>query len=391
MRILILHNYYQDPGGEDFVFTQEIESLKRYEEIEILTFKNKKRLFGVIQNLFLPLNIFAWKRILRKIQKFQPDVVHIHNIHYAIGPWFIRKLHKKKIKMVMTIHNYRLICPSAILFHNGSIYTRSINPHFPWQAIADRIVDNSYLKTFWYSFTNHLHRRLNTWNLIDRYLVLTDFAKEVFINAEFPVDKEKFLVKPNYIRNNHISLSSKPKDNGNSNFLFIGRLTEEKGIKTLIKCFQNSSLDLHIAGDGPLKNYVEQISLKFPHIKYLGTLNKQEIEKELLQCKALIFPSLWFEGMPMTLIEAFQTGTPVIASNLGAMKSMVIPKKNGFLFEAGNYEDLQTKINELRNLNEYDYLSLQKSTYQSYLDNYSEERNTELLLSIYQSTLNSTD
>jgi len=385
MRVLILHNYYQHPGGEDFVFLQEVNSLKKHIEVETLTFKNQKSLEGAVQNLFLPFNIFAWKKIKRKIENFRPDVVHFHNIHYAIGPWFIRELYKKNIKTVMTIHNYRLICPSAILFHNGDIYEKSLNNKFPWTSIQDKIVDNSYLKTFWYSLNNFIHRKIGTWNQVDRYLALTEFAKETFIKANFPINHQKIIVKPNYISHSDHTFDLGHKRN--ENFLFIGRLTEEKGIKVLINTFKNTDYRLRIAGDGPLKDWVKEAQLHYSNIEYLGSLNKNEIQAELKSCKALIFPSTWYEGMPMTILESFQTGTPVIASRLGAMQSMIHNGINGYLFEKGNEEDLKNKIQDLLNLKEIDYISLQNNTYQSFLNTYTEDKNIKLLLSIYKSLI----
>src|SRR5690606_38191661 len=129
------------------------------------------------QFLSYPFNFSTATKISKAVQAFGPDIIHIHNLHYAIGPWVIRAIDKLKIPIVMTLHNYRLLCQSASLFHKGRIFTKSLQEHFPWTAVRKRVLDNSLLKTFITAFTYWFHRKIGTWDKISRFIVLSDFAK----------------------------------------------------------------------------------------------------------------------------------------------------------------------------------------------------------------------
>ena len=148
-RILVLHANYQNRGGEDVVVEQELSLLKELNEVEIFTTSNKKGISGAFQTLLSPWNFIIANRIINRIKSFQPDIIHIHNLHYSIGPLIIRRIKELNIPIVMTLHNYRLICPSAVLSYKGEIYLKSLKEDFPWSAIKDKVHNESFIKTGW--------------------------------------------------------------------------------------------------------------------------------------------------------------------------------------------------------------------------------------------------
>jgi glycosyltransferase involved in cell wall biosynthesis len=240
---------------------------------------------------------------------------------------------------------------------------------------------NSLFQTFWLSFVIWLHKKMGTWKMVDTYIVLTDFAKNIFINSSFGVLEKKFVVKPNFI-----AAAESNDDNREDYFLFIGRLSEEKGVDTLLESFNQSGLPLCIGGDGPLKEKITGNG-KSSNITYLGTLDKAAVQKKMQQCTALIFPSIWYEGMPMTLIEALASGTPVIASDLGAMATMISNGYNGVHFKAGNAGSLTEKANYWNGLNRNDRQSFYTNARISYETYYTPAKNKQQLLKIYHSVL----
>ena len=391
MRILIIHNHYQDPGGEDTVVAQEQQLLDQTENVALLTFRNRKGWRGAWQTLWSPWNSWAGRRVKRAINTFQPDIIHIHNLHYAIGPIAIRIAKKRGVPVVMTLHNYRLICPSATLFYQGKLFTDSLHARFPWRAIRLGVHSHSRFKTFWLAWTTWFHKKLGTWQQVDRYITLTDFARQLFINSSLGIPAEKYVTKPNFVTLGKASdLSDSPESSNperTASFLFIGRLTEEKGIHILLEAFTGTDLRLQLVGDGPLRNDVVAAAQTSPNITYLGALDRTAITPLLSSCSALIFPSIWYEGMPMTLLEAFATGTPVIASKLGAMPSMIQDGQNGWLFTPGDAPMLRKKLRQWLKTDLAYRQSVGAGAQRSYNQLYTAQRNGTQLTAIYRSAL----
>lgn len=386
MRILIIHNQYQDPGGEDAVVAQEKALLEKTEQVATLTFHNRKGWRGLWQTVWSPWNVWAGRRVKQAIRQHRPDVIHLHNLHYAIGPIAVRIAKRRGIAVVMTLHNYRLLCPSATLFYNGGLFTDSVQAVFPWKAVRLGVHSHSIIKTFWLALTNGLHRRLGTWQMIDRYITLTDFAKGLFVGSSLGVPVDRFVTKPNFVP--ALQPPAQPRDN---HFLFIGRLASEKGVDVLVEAFAGTDALLRIAGDGPLRPQVEKAAHQHANITYLGPLDGWAIKQELAACTALVFPSIWYEGMPMTLLEAFATGTPVIASDLGAMQVMVQAGENGWLFPPGDAVALRRLVGQWLAGDEAQHRRLADGALASFERDYTAKRNKDLLLACYHEIVPSGD
>lgn len=383
MRILLIHNKYQQPGGEDAVFHAEAELLERHgHSVQALVYDNTQirtmldKLLSGFKTIYNP----ASARSLRqKIRAFHPDIIHVHNFVPLASPaiFFVAKKHK--IPVVATLHNYRLLCPSATLFHNNKIYEESIRSIFPWHAVIKGVYRNSVMQTTAVALMTTLHHLMGTWKRkIDVYIALTEFAKEKFTGSAIAIDENKIIVKPNFV-----------KDYGAGNprrkdfFLYVGRLTEEKGIRILLKAAALLKFPLVIIGEGPLGHVVKDAAQKNPNIHYLGFMKKEQVVTYMKSCRSLIFPSIWYEGFPVTIAEALCTGTPVIASALGCIREIITHRFNGLHFEAGSETALAAAITEITN----DALLAQRLsenarlTYRKY---YTVAQNYQQLMKIYQ-------
>lgn len=346
MKILVVHNFYQDPGGEDAVFHQEVNELQKKHDVEILTFQNKKKIIGLFQFLLYPFNFFAAWKLKKKISLFKPQVIHVHNIHYASGPIIFTTAHLFKIPTVFTLHNYRLLCPSATLFYNGAVYTESVGKAFPWDAVKKGVLDNSIFKTFWTALTYKLHTWLGTWGKISLYLPLTHFAKNLIVNSTLGIPENRILVKPNFIS---APIDVKPVASEAPYFIFLGRLTEEKGIYQLLKAFSDQEgVNLKIIGDGPLKSVVESFASKSNRVEYLGFKPSNEVPAYISGSIGLIFPSIWFEGFPMVILETLALKVPLFISKIVAASDIIVDHENGYLINPDSFNGSLKNIVDLK-------------------------------------------
>lgn len=377
LRILIVHNYYQDPGGEDIVFLQEQTMLAKNDTIETLTFKNRKGLKGLIQFLLYPYNFIAANKLRRAIKSFHPDLVHIHNIHYASGPILFRTAKNHGVPVVFSLHNYRLLCPSANLFFNGKVYLESIDKKFPWDAVRKRVLDNSLLKTFWTAWVYKFHKLIGTWAQVDQYLVLTAKAKSLILESNLAIRSEQITVKPNFIKTLSLSEAVKRKPY----ILYVGRLSVEKGVNPLVSGFSKPGMpDLKILGDGPLKKELEETAAE--NISFLGFQAKEKVYQYIAEATAVILPSICYEGFPIVFLEALAIKTPVILSETLIVSEWVEDGQNGFIINPYNFEDAIKRIMENNDLKE-----IGENGYQLYIDQFTEEEVSKQLNELYYSIL----
>lgn len=386
MKILLVHNLYKQPGGENVVFESEGELLSKHGHfVERLVFDNSTiktffdRLLSGVKVIYNPESA---RRLKEKIDHFNPDIIHVHNFIPLVSPsvFFVAK--KFNIPIILTLHNYRLICPSATLVYKGKIYERSIHKIFPLDAIRKGVYRNSVLETAAIVLMVAFHNLIGTWrNKVDYFIALSDFAKEKFKTSALAIREELLVVKSNFVPDFGVGHAERDDD-----LLFVGRLVEEKGIRVLLKAAVLLPFKLTIIGDGPLKNLVTKAASTNPNIHYLGFRDKVTVARHMKKCKALIFPSIWYEGFPLAILEAFSTGTLVIASQLGAMAEIIQNGVNGLLFETGNEKALVDKIIEVNAKPDY-AKQLAGNARLSYLTHYTPEKNYGLLIGIYNKAL----
>ena len=417
MKILFIHNYYQYAGGEDNVVAAELKLLTAHgHQVELWSLDNKDLPSGLPSKIRTALNTTYSTRskaiALTKLEAFKPDVVHVHNFFPQLSPSIYDACFALNIPVVQTLHNYRLMCPGAMLMREGKICEQCVTGS-PYQAVLHGCYKESKLGSFVVAHMVATHRKLGTWqHKVSRFIALTEFAKTKFIEAGFPADK--ISVKPNFVNDPLLGIT--PVERTSPPFgLFVGRLSTEKGLHTLLKAWkildhlnipksdsdannisqnnnstprfegvlnenrQSSPIQLKIAGTGPLADLIDNQA----NVQALGLQSPAEISLLMQRATFLILPSEWYEGFPLVLVEALAHGLPVLASNLGSMVDIIEDGKTGLLFEPGNAEDLASKLNWLlENPNECAWLGT--NARQVYLDKYTYEENVKQLLEIYQ-------
>lgn len=384
MKVLIVHTLYNVRGGEEVIVENEANQLKQMGlEVMVENFSNDTGLKAFIKFALLPFNFVSYFKFKKTINRFKPDVIHLHNWNFGASPSIIIAAKNCNIPIVHSIHNYRLLCPSSTLYYKGDLFLNSLKSNFPWEAIKKGVYRNSVFKTFWLATTLYLHRKIGTWQSIDKYIINTEFNKKIFINSSLGVTNEQIAVKPNSTLD---TKSTSIKEKGDF-FLYVGRLNEEKGIKIMLSAFSNSNFELVIIGDGPLRSLVQNSAAIEDNITYKGLLCNNEVKDFMMKASALIFPSIWFEGMPMTIVEAFSVSTVVIASRLGAMESMIQDNVNGLHFEAGSVEGLKQRIKYWNDLSKDAKIGLGKGARMTYEENYTSRKNVNNLISIYNKTI----
>ena len=386
MKIILVHNKYQQAGGEDLVFQSEGTLLAEHgHQVEYVVFDNKEiktSLDKWLSGISVLYNPWSSQRLQRKIEAFHPDVIHVHNFFPLASPSIFYAAKKYNIPVVVTLHNYRLICPSASLFFDNSIYEKSIHSPFPLDAILTGVYRNSRFQTAAIVATTRLHNRLGTWrDKVDKFIVLTKFAGNRFKDSILKVSPDAFVVKPNFVVDYGLGQSDREEF-----FLYVGRLSVEKGVVTLLESTKFYRYNLVIIGDGPSRNLVEKEAVTNTQIKYLGFQPKEVIMNYLKKCKALLLPSKWYEGMPMIMLEAFSTGTPVIASRLGAMEEMVQHNCNGLHFNPGDPKDLADKVQQADTQPDF-VKKLSQQARESYTTHYTPQINYTILKDIYAQVL----
>ncbi|MDY0121161.1 MAG: glycosyltransferase family 4 protein [Sulfurimonas sp.] len=385
MRILLVHNQYQHRGGEDTVLESELKLLQKYgETVDTLMFNNdqiKSPLDKIKYGFYSFYNPESSRLLESKINDFSPDVIHVHNFFPIVSPALFYTANKHGIPIVMTLHNYRLICPNAMFFRDDQVCEACISKSFALDGVLHGCYRNSRVQTLFLASMTWFHRTVGTWHdRVDKYILLTQFAKNKFLHSSLKLLDTKMAIKSNFVEDRGFDLEKEDYS------LFVGRLSKEKGIETLLEAFKNSTRKLVIVGTGPLSRNVEEYTRKYPNIQYAGFQSIDFIIAKLKKAKALIFTSIWFEGMPMTILEAFSAATPVICGDFGGPAEIVQDKKTGLVYRVGDSADLFKKVEWL-----YDHHSehslMCTNARVEFEKKYSEQGNYHQLLSIYKDVI----
>ncbi|QPH40895.1 glycosyltransferase family 4 protein [Pedobacter endophyticus] len=385
LNIGILHNSYLKQGGEDAVARNEYQLLVAHHlKVHFLNFKNPE---GTLNQFFTFINFFfnlySFIKCYSWLRRNKIKVLHVHNWFFTASPSILWAAKLLKVTVFVTLHNYRMICPSATLTHNGKPFLNSMSNSFSWQAIKMGVYRNSSLLTFNLVFSNWLHHKLGTWQLAKKYITLTDHTKTVFENSYLKALTTKFVTKPNFTP----APKSTNQPRADDHFLFVGRLSVDKGVEVLLSAFQCSEHKLTIIGEGPLQQMVAQFARTHKNITYLGFQSKEVVEQELNKCTALLFPSIWYETFGLVMIEAFATSTPVIAGNYSSASLIVQHGYNGLHYENGNAMKLKQTLDNWMAFDTAKRNRYRQNAYQTYLQKYTAKQNFDQLMDIYQSGL----
>lgn len=389
MKVLLCHNYYRSsaPSGEDSVFRNERDMLQRNETDTFLfeRYNDDINESTLIRKVKLAIKS-AWSTetyndLTTLIKKTRPDIAHFHNTFPLISPSAYAACHDAGIPVVQTLHNFRFICPGAQLQRNGHICEECID-HSLLPALLHRCYRKSFSATaavVWMLQFNRL--RKNYQQLVDCYIALTQFAADRLISGGLP--KEHIVVKPNFLLN-----TPEIGQGGGGYAVYTGRLSEEKGLRTLLRAWKNvEGLQLKILGDGPLKDeLVDATKDMCAEIEFLGFCDQEKVRKIVSKAEFQIVPSEWYEGLPMVVLEAYALGTPVIASRIGSLDSIVEDGITGAKFTAGDATDLASTVNSLW-MDKHALINFRSKVRKVFDGKYTETRNYGMLMEIYSNTI----
>lgn len=384
-KVLIVHNYYQIPGGEDTVVANEKKMLEDHgHEVVLYTRHNSElKTLSKFNKLLLPIstvfNFRSYKEIKKIIKEEKIDIVHVHNTLNVISPSVYYAAFACHTPVVQTIHNFRLLCPGATFYRDEHICEDCVTKGLGC-AVKHSCYRGNRVQTLACVISTWFHRMLGVYGKLN-YICLTAFNKDKLLQLK-QIKEESIFVKPNFV-----SKSEKivPYNERKNQFVYVGRLDKLKGVDFLLETWKEFCADefrLVICGTGPLdewcRAYVEKHGLY--NVEFKGFVENKIARKMIGESKALILPTQWYEGFPMTIVESYSVGTPVIGSDLGNTGSLIEEDKSGWKFAVDSKEELVTALKKAQKAT--------KGLESSYIEKYSEENNYMQLREIYETCCN---
>lgn len=346
MRILIAHNFYQIPGGEDAVARSEIDMLRFFGE-EVFTherhndeLKKLNPLSQLAHFVSLSHNRRSYDEMREVLRKHRPQVVHVHNIYYMMTPSVYQACQDEGVPVVQSLHNYRMMCSNGLFYRDGHVCEDCVEKNI-WEGVKHKCFRHSTVMTMMMASTLDRLWRAGVWiKNVDRYIVAAEFTRKKYTACGIPA--EKIAYKPHFI---HPDLGKRDCDDGY--VLYLGRLSQEKGVDVLLESWRSvKDIPLKIAGigdlEGKLKKFVFDHQLN--NVEFLGFLNQSQCQDVLSKASALVIPSVCYENFPRVVVEAFSRGVPVIASRLGSLAELVEDGKTGLLVEPGDAAAIQRAV-----------------------------------------------
>ena len=393
MTIALLHNYYQHRGGEDAVFEAEARLLeeRRHSVIRYAVHNDEVGAYSPIHLAQATVwNPDSYKALTALFHAEKPDLVHCHNTLPLISPSAYSAAHDAGIPLVQTLHNYRLLCPNALFFRDGHVCEDCLGKTFAYPAVLHKCYRGSLPASAVVAGMTAVHRLLGTWEKrVSRYIALTEFARGKFIEGGLP--EEKIVVKPNFVETD---IGSADADEVKNYALYVGRLSEEKGLMTALEAWRllrerGVVQELRVIGAGPLEEEARIFTQKhrLDSVRFLGQKSSGEALEAMKFARMLIFPSLLYETFGKSMIEAFSGGTPVIASGLGALQEVVADGRTGYHFAVGNAGSLAKSIQHMNALSSTEYAQMRRAARAEYEAHYTAEANIQMLEQIYTDCL----
>ena len=363
------------------MFAAEVALLReRGHEVSTLTFYNRD-LEGLPfwkQAALTLWNREAYEKVREAIRTYRPQIMQIHNTFPLASPAVVHAAKAERVPVVMTLHNYRLLCVNALFFREGRVCEDCLG-RLPWPGVAHACYRGSRAASGVVATMLTVHRALGTWTrVVDVYIALTEFARQKFIGGGLPV--ERIVVKPNFV------YPDPGVGDGQGGYaLFVGRLSPEKGVGNLLAAWERlgTQVPLKVVGDGPLSSEVAEVARRLEGVEYLGRRSRDQVLAVMKQAAFLVFPSELYEGFPMTIAEAYATGLPIISSNLGAMASLIDHGRTGLHFRPGDPEGLAAKV-EWFLAHPAELARMRREARAEYEAKYTAERNYRMLMEIYE-------
>lgn len=367
MKVLLVNKLFFPRGGSERVFFSEADLLKRKgHQIAFFSMFDQRNLscpqskyfishidyetpvnikLKILQSLKMLYSFEAKKKLKELLNDYQIDIVHLHNIYHQISPSILDVFARYKIPIVMTLHDYKLVCPSYSMFVDGKPCEKCRNGRYFW-CLFKKCTKGSYAKGLLNVVEMYLHHKiLHIYDKIDVFVSPSRFLKEKLKEMGF---KKEMVYLPNFIN----AKDYLPKYNSNGKIIcYFGRLSKEKGLFTLIEAVKRIDIKLKIIGDGPIKKDLEEKVRRenLENVSFLGYKSGEEFKEEVRNSRIVVLPSEWYENYPRSVMEAFALGKPVIGARIGGIPELVKDGGTGLTFEPENSEDLREKINFLIN------------------------------------------
>lgn len=389
MKILLIHNYYRYRGGEDrYVrILEDTLTQKTHQVIHFFYDSRSIEHFSLFQKWLIPIKLINSKSINRKLEDFligeKPDLAVVHNLSPLLSLSILEVLKRNRVPILKRLENYKFLCLNGLFLRNNfKVCEKCIYGNF-FHGILFRCYQHSFFNSMGIAISEWIHRRKKTLtSAVDLFLATSQFVKTKYVQAGFPGDK--IVVYPNFINFEPVEFILKPELYA----IYIGRLSTEKGLLTLLKAFKGlPDLPLKILGNGPfekeLKKYIHTHKMK--NVEFAGFVDG-ELKREILaRARFLIFSSECYESFGYSIIESYACGIPVIASDMGGARELIKEGDTGFLFVPGNSKDLQKQVSRMLEIDEKNLMSMKKKSLKLARELYTKEGGYKNILKVFES------
>lgn len=385
MKILIVHNRYQIPGGEDQVAAQEAELLRAHGH-QVLTYSRDNgelKTFSLWQKLALPFwtlyNPKTYRDIRRLVRENKIDVVHVHNTLMLVSPAVYYGALCGGAAVVQTIHNFRLLCPGATFYRDDQVCEDCLKKGLSC-ALKHKCYRGSFSQTLCCVLSMKLHRATGIYKKLT-YICLTEFNKKKLLGLK-GLTPGQIFVKPNAVS---VPEALMPELERQDRFLFAARLEDMKGIRVLLEAWRllgANGPELLICGSGPLDEWSREFAAdnKMTNVRFLGRLPNDQVRRLMATSRALILPTQWYEGFPLSIAESYSMGTPVLVSNLGNGGSLIKQGVTGLKFDPKSPQSIAKAVEKMeaeKNVN------WEENTRRVYDQALTPEKNYAALMEVY--------
>jgi glycosyltransferase involved in cell wall biosynthesis len=382
MKILVAHNFYKQAGGEDQCVSAEVAMLRAHGH-QVTQYSLSNDAIDAMGRLDL-LSRTIWSRpAFRELRQLfrmhRPQIAHFHNTFPLISPAAYYAARTEDVRVVQTVHNFRLCCVNALLFRDGEVCEECLGTAIPWRGILHGCYRGSRAASAAVATMVATHRALGTWrNAVDMYIALSESSRCKLVAAGLPADK--IAIKPNF------AYPDPGPGTGRGGYaVYVGRLSAEKGIDTLLEAWRHleGAPPLKLVGDGPMAATVQAAATQSTAIQWLRGVPHETVYELVGEAAFLVVPSQCYETFSRVVIEAFAKGTPVIVSKLGAMAELVDDGRNGLTFAPGDPEDLGRKVRSI--LADPPTLKrMRQAARRTFEQHFAANANHDLLMTIYQ-------
>ena len=380
--ILLVHNYYQQPGGEDCVVAAEADLLEGYGHrvIRYTVHNDQVDAMGSLQLAKATLwNESSSRKLRVLIREKKPSIVHFHNTFPLISPAAYYAAQAEGAPVVQTLHNYRLFCLNGCFYRDGRVCEDCFGKSLTWPGVSHACYRNSYLASGGVAAMLTLHRSLRTWrDQVDAFIACSEFALKKFAEGGLP--ERKLFYKPHFLYPNPI-----PGEGEGGYALFVGRLSPEKGVDTLLQAWERlrKTVPLKVVGDGPLAPLVVEAATRASSIEFLGRRSAEEVRGLMMHAQMQVVPSRCYETFGRVGMEALAVGTPVVAARIGAIAELVEHERTGVHFNPSDPDDLAEKVAWMHEHPEA-LVRMRGNARVDFERKYTAERNYEMLMRIYE-------